>query len=77
MSEREEFLYPLNRYHGKPELENQTFNANLQKFAQQVSYISNLQTGGKLSSEEGYEQIKALWKQLTHTKKRLGVGKPF
>ena len=21
MSEREEFLYPLNRYHGKPELE--------------------------------------------------------
>jgi hypothetical protein len=36
----------------------------LQQFATQVSYVSCLQTGGKLGSEEAYLQIQSLYKQL-------------
>jgi hypothetical protein len=43
-----------------------------------VNYICNLETNGKLSPEESYKQIKALWKQLKRSKKQLGLGnKPF
>jgi hypothetical protein len=34
-----------------------------------------LETGGKLSPEESYKQIKALWKDLKRTKKQLSIGK--
>jgi hypothetical protein len=58
--------------------ENLVFNANLQEFAQRVNYICNLETNGKLSPEESYQQIKVLWKQLKRTKKQLGIGEsPF
>ncbi len=50
------------------------FNANLQEFSQKITYITCLQTGGKLSTEEAYEQIKVLWKQLKHSKKELAIG---
>jgi hypothetical protein len=54
------------------------FNANLQEFAQRVSLISGLQTNGKLSPEESYQQIHRLWKQLKRSKKELGIGQyPF
>jgi hypothetical protein len=75
MSERDEFLYPRSRYHGRVKPENLVFNANLQEFAQRVSYICNLETAGKLAPEEAYDQIKALWKQLKRSKKQLGIGK--
>jgi len=65
------FLYPRSRYYGQVKPENLVFNANLQEFAQQVSYISNLETGGKLSPEESYNKIKTLWKQLKRSKKAL------
>jgi hypothetical protein len=42
--------------------------------AQRISFICNLETNGKISSEEAYNQIKALWKQLKHSKKQLGIG---
>jgi hypothetical protein len=72
------FLYPRSRYHGQVKPENLVFNANLQEFAQRVSFICNLETNGKLSSEESYKQIKVLWKQLKRTKKQLGIGNnPF
>jgi hypothetical protein len=72
------FLYPRTSYHGKVQPENLVFNANLQEFAHKVSYICNLETGGKLPSEEAYKQIKSLWKQLKRSKKELGIGKkPF
>jgi hypothetical protein len=70
-----EFLYPRYPYHGNFKPENMLFNANLQEFSQRISYICALQTGGKLSPEEAYEQIKALWKQLKHTKKELNIDK--
>jgi len=69
------FLYPQSRYYGRFTPEDLAFNANLQEFAQKVSYISNLETGGKLSSEEAYKKIKDLWKQLKESKKALGIGK--
>jgi hypothetical protein len=68
------FLYPRSRYHGNVRPECLVFNANLQEFAQKVSYITNLETAGKLSSEEAYNQIHALWKQLKRSKKELGIG---
>jgi hypothetical protein len=78
MADKSEFLYPRSRYYGKVQPENLVFNANLQEFAQQVSYICNLETSGKISSEEAYQKIRVLWKQLKRTKKQLGVGeKPF
>jgi len=52
------FIYPRSRYYGQIKPENLVFNANLQEFAQRISYICNLETGGKLSAEESYQQIK-------------------
>lgn len=76
--DKNNFLYPRSRYHGQVKPENLVFNANLQEFAQRVSYICNLETSGKLSPEESYQQIKMLWKQLEQSKKQLGIGEnPF
>ncbi|MEA5564097.1 hypothetical protein [Anabaena sp. UHCC 0399] len=75
---KENFLYPRGRYYGQVKPENLVFNANLQEFAQKISYICNLETAGKLKPEEAYEQIKALWKNLKRTKKQLQIGEhPF
>ena len=75
---KDNFLYPRGRYYGQVKPENLVFNANLQEFAQRISYICNLETNGKLSPEDAYDQIKALWKQLKRTKKQLQIGEnPF
>jgi hypothetical protein len=58
------FLYRHRPYCGQIKPENLIFNANLQEFAQRVSYISNLETAGKLSPQESYQQIEPLWEQL-------------
>jgi hypothetical protein len=76
--DKNSFLYPRSSYHGQVKPENLVFNANLQEFAQRVSYICNLETNGKLSPQESYEQIKALWKQFKLSKKQLGISEnPF
>ena len=74
MANKSDFLYPRSRYRGQVKPENLIFDANLQEFSQRVGYISNLETGGKLSPEESYQQIKVLWKQLKRSKKALGIG---
>ncbi|MUG95879.1 hypothetical protein F7734_27420 [Scytonema sp. UIC 10036] len=71
---RDDFIYPHARYYGKVKPENLVFNANLQEFTQKLSIIANLETSGKLSPEEAYNQIEALWEQLKHSKKMLGIG---
>ncbi|MEL6163474.1 MAG: hypothetical protein AAFR37_06830 [Cyanobacteria bacterium J06628_3] len=71
--DKENFLYPRSRYYGQFNPEDLVFNANLQEFAQKTGYIVNLQTSGKITSEEAYRQIKALWKKLKHSKKELGI----
>jgi polyhydroxyalkanoate synthesis regulator phasin len=78
MVDRSDFLYPRSRYYGQVKPENLVFNANLQEFAQRVSYICNLETAGKISPEESYRRIKELWKQLKRSKKQLKIGEnPF
>lgn len=71
---KNKFLYPHNRYYGQFKPENLLFNANLQEFAQRVSYIYNLENSGKLDPEQAYNRIEALWKQLERSKKELGIG---
>lgn len=70
---KDSFLYPRSHYYGSVKPENLVFNANLQEFAQKISYIVNLQTGGKFSVEEAYERMETLWKQLELSKKELGI----
>ncbi|MBD2342463.1 hypothetical protein H6G64_36800 [Calothrix sp. FACHB-156] len=70
---KDNFIYPRSRYYSKITPENLLFNANLQEFSQKVTYISCLETSGKLSPDEAYQQIKNLWKQLKKSKKELGI----
>lgn len=72
--DKDRFLYPRSRYYGQFSPENLVFDANLQEFAQKIGYITALETSGKLSPDEAYKQIKALWKQLKRSKKELGIG---
>jgi hypothetical protein len=70
-----DFLFPARSYHGDRKPENLVFDANLQRFSQKVSYISALETGGKLSPQEAFQQIDGLWQQLQTSKENLlGVG---
>ncbi|WP_083468755.1 DUF7219 family protein [Nostoc piscinale] len=76
--DKDDFIYPKGRYYGQVKPENLVFNANLQEFANKVSYVCSLETGGKIPPEDAYEQIKALWKQLKQSKKQLKIGEnPF
>ncbi|MDV3002103.1 MAG: hypothetical protein N5P05_003709 [Chroococcopsis gigantea SAG 12.99] len=75
---KQQFLYPHSSYRGEVKPENLVFNANLQEFAQKVSYICNLETAGKINNAEAYKQIKSLWKSLKNSKHQLGIGSnPF
>ncbi len=67
------FLCPRSRYYGEISPQQHTFNANLQEFAHRIGYISGLQTGGKLSPDEAYSQIKSLYKQLKQSKEGLEI----
>ncbi|HEY9761284.1 MAG TPA: hypothetical protein V6D07_02100 [Trichocoleus sp.] len=69
-----DFLYPYSRYYGNGRPGNLLFNANLQEFAQRIGFISNLHTGGKLTSEEAFQQISDLWQQLEHSKANLDTN---
>lgn len=71
---KENFLYPNFPYRGSFTPENLVFNANLQEFAQRVSFLCNLETAGKISAEEAYQQVKELWHQLKESRKELGIG---
>ena len=78
MTSRANFLYPRGRYRGEIKPENLVFNANLQEFSQRVSLITGLETNGKLSPEEAYQQVRTLWKQLKRSRRELGIGQnPF
>ncbi|MEM8640526.1 MAG: hypothetical protein AAGG51_17175 [Cyanobacteria bacterium P01_G01_bin.54] len=70
---KDEFLNPRASYQGDFTPDNLVFNANLQEFANRVNLICNLETGGKISSQDAYQQIKGLWKQLKRSSKTLGI----
>jgi hypothetical protein len=73
MPSKDEFLYPRGHYHGDFSPANLAFNANLQEFAARVGYICALETNGKLTSVEAYQQIKKVFKELKRSKKSLGI----
>ena len=68
---KEQFLYPTGKYYGKFTPQNMVFNANLQQFAQQVTYLCGLEANGKISPHDAYEEIKKFYKQLRKSKKEL------
>lgn len=78
--QKENFLIPIGRYRGEFTPEHLAFNANLQEFAQRVSLLCGLETGGKIPPEEAYKEIKDLWNQLRESKRALldeaGRSKP-
>lgn len=61
----------MGRYRGDFTPEHLAFNANLQEFAQRVSLVCGLETGGKISTDEAYQQIRQLWHQLKESKQTL------
>ncbi|MBD2078751.1 hypothetical protein [Leptolyngbya sp. FACHB-17] len=69
--QKQDFLYPNAHYRGNFTPENLAFNANLQEFAQRVSLLCGLETSGKISPDDAYEQIKGLWNELRTSKKNL------
>jgi hypothetical protein len=71
--DKSDFLYQKRTYRGQFSPTALLFNANLQEFATRVSYITNLQTRGKLSPEESYEEINTLWNQLKSSYSSLGL----
>ncbi|MEM6837988.1 MAG: hypothetical protein AAF609_14170 [Cyanobacteria bacterium P01_C01_bin.120] len=66
-----EFLAPRSRYYGRFSPQNLAFNANLQEFATRVTTISGLETGGKITPNDAYEEISQLWKQLAASYQHL------
>ncbi|MBE9156244.1 hypothetical protein IQ265_05285 [Nodosilinea sp. LEGE 06152] len=70
-SPKENFLFPRSKYWGEFTPQQLAFNANLQEFAQRVSFVCNLETGGKMSADEAYDEIKRLWKDLKQSKANL------
>jgi hypothetical protein len=71
MNIKDQFLNPLASYQGEPSLAQYMFNANLQEFANKVDLLCALQTGDKLSAEDAYAEIRALWKELKLSNKNL------
>jgi hypothetical protein len=47
------------------------FHQNLESFAERVGLIVALQSNGKLSQEQAYDQIRTIWKKLGESKKDL------
>ncbi|AFY68359.1 hypothetical protein Pse7367_0039 [Thalassoporum mexicanum PCC 7367] len=76
MTDKSEFLHPISKYQGEFKPETLVFNANLQEFAQKVGYVCALETGGKINSNQAYQQIRELWRELKKSKKELGIGAP-
>lgn len=71
--DKRNFLYPHARYYGDVKPENVVFNANLQEFAQRVTFLSCLETSGKISPADAYKQIDQLWEQLKQSMHNLNI----
>jgi hypothetical protein len=70
-------LSPRSPYHGKPWTPQAlTFHQNLEEFAARVEVIVGLQSNGKISQSEAYEQIRQLWDQLATSREALLSDRP-
>ena len=70
-SDKDRFLNPISNFRGEFSPQNLAFNANLQEFTNRISIICALETGGKISSNEAYQQIKELWIKLDASRQNL------
>ncbi len=73
-SGKDKFLYPRSTFRGEFTPENLVFDANLQEFAQRISFICNLETSGKMTPHDAYNEIRRLYKELKNSRKELGIG---
>lgn len=73
MSDHAAFLNPRFPYRGHFSPDNLVFNANLQEFALRVGYISALETGGHLTPEDAYLQLRSHWQRLRTSAENLGI----
>ncbi|TYQ27866.1 hypothetical protein PseudUWO311_07570 [Pseudanabaena sp. UWO311] len=69
--DKDRFLNPISNFRGEFSPQNLAFNANLQEFTNRISIICALETGGKISSNEAYQQIKELWIKLDTSRQNL------
>lgn len=69
--DKERFLNPRAPYRGEFSPQRLAFNANLQEFANRVNIICALETSGKISALDAYQEIKSLWKKLKESKENL------
>ena len=69
--DKDRFFNPISNYRGEFSPQNLAFNANLQEFTNRISIICALETGGKISSNEAYQQIKDLWIKLDASRQNL------
>lgn len=69
--QKDAFLSPMARYRGEFTPEQLAFNANLQEFASRVSLLCGLETAGKVTSDQAYQEIRLLWKELKASKQNL------
>jgi len=69
--DKDRYINPRHRYRGVFSPENLAFDANLQEFTNRISIICALETGGKISPIEAYQQIKDLWAELDQSKQNL------
>ena len=65
--ELQNFINPYGTYHGRFSPAKMILNANLQEFANKVQILAGLNSNGKLSCEQVYEQLKSLSSQLLST----------
>ncbi|MDJ0692639.1 MAG: hypothetical protein QNJ41_29680 [Xenococcaceae cyanobacterium MO_188.B32] len=65
------FVYNIGKYYGEFTPGNLVFNANLQEFAQQVSYLCTLAANGEMTVQDVYQEIEKSWQQLKLSKKEL------
>lgn len=68
---KDSFLNPISSFRGDFSPQNLAFDANLQEFTNRISIICALETGGKISPDEAYQQIKVLWNKLEQSRHNL------
>jgi transcriptional regulator with AAA-type ATPase domain len=69
-------LNPLDSFPEKPKLVHHLVKSNLQEFANKVDLLCALETGGKISAEDAYAEIRNLWKELNNLNSSL-LKKPL
>lgn len=66
-----DYIYAQSPYRGSEESSEMKFDVILQEFATRVNYICALESGGKLSGSDAYQEIKNIWKELKSRRKLI------